>query len=161
VEAPSIFNRGSSEWGYIGRYIFEGSKPGAAAAAVWLSHKVLPLDSTGYGRIIGDTARGARRLHRRISEPDWDPVRIVHLPPPDLNIVCFAASHPSLESITAVNEFVGRIHQAMSIADAGPDAMPDYFVTRTNLRAEEYGRSIAPILSALGFSEADYVQAGG
>ena len=36
VEAPYIFHRGASEAGYIGRFIMEGSKPGAAAAAVWM-----------------------------------------------------------------------------------------------------------------------------
>src|SRR5690606_7956380 len=31
VEAPYLFHGDTSETGYIGRYIFEGSKPGAAA----------------------------------------------------------------------------------------------------------------------------------
>ncbi len=61
VEAPYLFHRGASEWGYIGRFILEGSKPGAAAASVWMSHKVLPLDARGYGRLIGETARARAR----------------------------------------------------------------------------------------------------
>src|SRR5690606_27780876 len=33
VEAPYLFHGAVNEWAYIGRYILEGSKPGAAAAA--------------------------------------------------------------------------------------------------------------------------------
>ncbi len=49
--APAGQDHGATQE-YLGRFIFEGSKPGAAAAAVWLSHKVLPLDQRGYGYLI-------------------------------------------------------------------------------------------------------------
>jgi glutamate/tyrosine decarboxylase-like PLP-dependent enzyme len=161
VEAPYLFHRGASEWGYIGRYIFEGSKPGAAAAAVWMSHKVVPLDGDGYGRMIGETARGALRLHRRLSVPGWDPFQIVPLPEPDLNIVCFAIGHPALETLEGVNDFATAVYQAMSFAGATAGHAPDYFVTKTILRAPEYGRSALPLVEALGFTEEDYLRAGG
>lgn len=38
----------------MGIYGLEGSKPGAAAAAVWLAHKAIPLTPNGYGRILGE-----------------------------------------------------------------------------------------------------------
>lgn len=38
----------------MGIYGLEGSKPGAAAAAVWMAHKTIPLDWTGYGQILGE-----------------------------------------------------------------------------------------------------------
>ena len=38
----------------MGIYGLEGSKPGAAAAAVWLSHKTIGLHSGGYGQILGE-----------------------------------------------------------------------------------------------------------
>ena len=58
VDPPYLAPAGQAkgtEQEYLGRFIFEGSKPGAAAAAVWLSHKVLPLDESGYGFLIGRT----------------------------------------------------------------------------------------------------------
>jgi glutamate/tyrosine decarboxylase-like PLP-dependent enzyme len=161
VEAPYLFHRGASEWGYIGRYIFEGSKPGAAAAAVWMSHKVLPLDARGYGRLIGDTARGALLLHRRLAAGDWEPFRLVPLPAPDLNIVCFGLAHPSLATLEEANHFVGRVYQAMSVGDRSVGRPPDYFVTKTILRCGEYGDSAVPIVEALGYSAEDYRRAGG
>jgi glutamate/tyrosine decarboxylase-like PLP-dependent enzyme len=161
VEAPYLFHRGASEWGYIGRFIFEGSKPGAAAAAVWMSHKVLPLDSTGYSRLIGETARGALLLHRRLSGGDFHPFRIVLLPPPDLNIVCFSAGHPSFGSLEEANAFVDRLYLAMSVGQGFTGPNPGYFVTKTILRSSEYGKAALPMVRSLGFEEADYVRAGG
>ncbi|HEY0151078.1 MAG TPA: pyridoxal-dependent decarboxylase [Longimicrobium sp.] len=161
VEAPYLFHRGASEWGYIGRFIFEGSKPGAAAAGVWMSHKVLPLDSSGYGRLIGETARGALLLHRRLASGDWGPFTLVPLPLPDLNIVCFAIGHPSLTTLEATNDFAGRVYGAMSVSEERSARQLDYFVTKTVLRAREYGHAADPILQALGFSREDYERAGG
>jgi glutamate/tyrosine decarboxylase-like PLP-dependent enzyme len=161
VEAPYLFHRGVSEWGYIGRFIFEGSKPGAAAAGVWMSHKVLPLDSTGYGRLIGETARGALLLQRRLTGGDWGPFRLVPLPLPDLNIVCFAIGHPSLATLEDTNEFAARVYGAMSVSPDRSARQLDYFVTKTVLRAPEYGHAADPIVEALGFTHDDYVRAGG
>lgn len=161
VEAPYLFHRGVSEWGYIGRFIFEGSKPGAAAAGVWMSHKVLPLDARGYGRLIGETARGALLLHRRLSAGDWAPFRLVLLPKPDLNIVCFAVSHPSLETLEEINAFADRVYGAMSISAGRVARELEYFVTKTVLRAAEYGHAADPLVEALGFTHDDYLRAGG
>jgi glutamate/tyrosine decarboxylase-like PLP-dependent enzyme len=161
VEAPYLFHRGASEWGYIGRFIFEGSKPGASAASVWMSHKVLPLDSRGYGKLIGETARGALMLHRRLTAGDWGRYRVVPLPAPDLNIVCFAVGHPALTSLEANNDFVSRIYQAMSVGEERAARMLDYFVTKTELRPGEYGDAAVPIVEALGFTRDDYLRAGG
>ncbi|HET7274191.1 MAG TPA: pyridoxal-dependent decarboxylase [Longimicrobiaceae bacterium] len=161
VEAPYLFHRGASEWGYIGRFIFEGSKPGAAAAGVWMSHKVLPLDATGYGRLIGETAHGARLLHRRLADGEWQPFRVVMLPVPDLNIVCFALGHTSLDTLQASNDFVDRVYGAMSAGEGRSARQLEYFVTKTVLRTGQYGRAALPLVEELGFSEADYLASGG
>jgi len=161
VEAPYLFHGGGSEASYIGRFIFEGSKPGAAAAGVWMSHKVLPLDASGYGRLIGETARGALLLHRRIDAGDWGDFSVHVLPKPDLNIVCFAIGHGELKSLEATNDFVDRVYRAMSVGEHRSARQIDYFVTKTVLRSAEYGRSALPHVRALGFTEEDYLRAGG
>lgn len=160
VDAPYLFHRGASEWGYIGRYIFEGSKPGAAAASVWLSHRVLPLDAEGYGRLIRETARGAWILHDRLSRYDWAPFRLALLPAPDINIVCFAVGHPELASLESTNDLVTRVYESMRAGGAPRGALPDYMVTKTDLRAGEYRDAALPIVRALGFGPDDYYRAG-
>lgn len=37
----------------VGTFGIEGSKPGAAAAGVYLSHSLIPADQSGYGRLLG------------------------------------------------------------------------------------------------------------
>jgi glutamate/tyrosine decarboxylase-like PLP-dependent enzyme len=160
VDAPYIFHRGVSEWGYIGRFIFEGSKPGAAAAGVWMSHKVLPLDATGYGRLICETSRGALKLYDSLQVQEWDPFRLVLLPSPDLNIVCFSLGHPALPTLESTNAFVDRVYSAMSISTES-HRRPEFFVTKTVLRCSEYGASIVPLAGDLGFDSAACDTAGG
>ncbi|HEU5209500.1 MAG TPA: pyridoxal-dependent decarboxylase [Longimicrobiales bacterium] len=161
ADAPYVFHPGAPETQYIGRFILEGSKPGAAAAGVWMSHKVLPLDASGYGLLVAESARGALVLHRRIAHGDWTPFRLVPLPQPDLNIVCFAVGHPDLATLEATNAFCDAVYAAMSVGHGRTTRELEYFVTKTVLRAGEYGASAVPIVERLGFAEADYQRAGG
>ena len=47
----------------VGVYGIEGSKPGAAAAAVYLSHAVIPADRTGYGRLLAKCMFNSKRFY--------------------------------------------------------------------------------------------------
>ena len=138
----------SAEDLFLGRFILEGSKPGAAAAAVWLSHKVLPLDERGYGYLISRTMLGARKLHRTLRESDFAPFRVIVLPEPDINIVCYVLHHPSLTTLHDVNQFNERIYGLMSLAT--PGASPGYIVTRTRFQSPMYDGAVDPILDELG-----------
>ncbi len=161
ADAPYLFHHGDSDTAYIGRFILEGSKPGAAAASVWMAHKVLPLDATGYGRLIGAAARGALVLHEALSSCDLSPFRLVPLPRPDVNIVCFAIGHPGLTAIEESNELVERVYRAMSIGSGRPLRALDYLVTKTTLQPREYAHSADPLVAALGHTHDDYIRAGG
>lgn len=56
----------------VGTYGIEGSKPGAAAASVYLSHKCIPLDRTGYGRLLGRCLFNSKRLYAALVSMDLD-----------------------------------------------------------------------------------------
>ncbi len=47
----------------VGLYGIEGSKPGAAAAATYLSHRVIRPDQSGYGRILSRCMWNAKRFY--------------------------------------------------------------------------------------------------
>jgi len=132
---------------FIGRFIFEGSKPGAAAAAVWLSHKVLPLDERGYGFLIGRTVAGARALHAALGA-DVSPFRVVRFPVPDINVVCFVTLHPSLTALAELNRFNEGVYRQLSLAR--PVGDPEYIVTRTRVTSPHYDGAIIPVLDELG-----------
>jgi glutamate/tyrosine decarboxylase-like PLP-dependent enzyme len=149
----------SAEDLFLGRFVFEGSKPGAAAAAVWLSHKVLPLDARGYGYLVERTAAGARRLHAALREVQAAPLRLVVLPEPDLNIVCFVVTHEDFTTLDQVNELNEGIYARMSLSE--PGATPKYILTRTRFQTPMYEGAIAPILDALGVGTVEGWRAGG
>jgi glutamate/tyrosine decarboxylase-like PLP-dependent enzyme len=149
----------SAEDLFLGRFVFEGSKPGAAAAAVWLSHKVLPLDATGHGTLVGRTVAGARLLHRALREVDGTPFRLVVLPDPDLNIVCFLLTHPDFQTLTEVNALNEGIYARMSLSE--PGATPDYILTRTRFQTPMYDGAIKPILDALRVGSVEAWREGG
>jgi glutamate/tyrosine decarboxylase-like PLP-dependent enzyme len=149
----------SAEDLYLGRFIFEGSKPGAAAAAVWLSHKVLPLNASGYGHLIEQTAAGARRLYDALTAADLAPFGVVLLPQPDINIICYVAYHPSLTTLASVNEFNERIYALMSLEI--PGATPEYIISRTRFQTPMYDGAIGPLLLELGVcTEDEWKRAG-
>jgi glutamate/tyrosine decarboxylase-like PLP-dependent enzyme len=78
--APVIYRGGAEPT--VGIYGVEGSKPGAAAASVYLSHKIIRPSKSGYGKIIGQALFSCRKLYARLltmSRPE-DPFVVVPLP---------------------------------------------------------------------------------
>lgn len=78
--APVVFH-GDAE-PTVGIYGVEGSKPGAAAAAVYLSHRVIRPSKSGYGKIIGQALFSCKKLYARLLcmvRPE-DPFVVVPVP---------------------------------------------------------------------------------
>ena len=63
-KAPYVF-QGEAE-PTVGIYGVEGSKPGAAPAAVYLSHRVIRPSKSGYGKIINRALYGCKKLYARL-----------------------------------------------------------------------------------------------
>src|SRR4026208_862779 len=117
-------------------------------------------------------ARRARPRPAPLPAADLSPFRVITLPLPDINIVCYLLCHPSLTTLGAVNEFNERVYARLSLARADPapehigprtpsrgaarlvrarsDQAPEYIVTRTRLRSPAYDGAIGPILDSLG-----------
>lgn len=51
--SPIVYHPGDEE-GSMGVYGVEGRKPGAAAVATWLTHRMLKIQPEGYGRLLGE-----------------------------------------------------------------------------------------------------------
>jgi glutamate/tyrosine decarboxylase-like PLP-dependent enzyme len=150
TDPPYLAVATSSEDGdqeVIGRFIFEGSKPGASAAAVWLSHKTIPLNSGGHGRIVASTLKAARDFHTLLGSSDFTPFRVIRVAEPDLNIVCFLLHHSALRTLGELNALNERIYTALS---PNPEMSAPYMITRTRLTSPAGDGAIEPILSSLG-----------
>ncbi len=64
LKAPVVLH--SKNEPSVGVYGIEGSKPGAAAASVWLAHKVIPPTEEGYGKILGQCMWTSKRMYCRL-----------------------------------------------------------------------------------------------
>jgi len=150
--------RESGDAPVIGRFIFEGSKPGASAAATWLSHKTLPLNRAGHGKIIASTMKAARELYALLGSSDFGAFRVIRLPEPDLNIVCFLLHHPSLATLSALNALNEMIYKELS---PGEEMSAPYMISRTRLTSPASDGAIGPLLSSIGKDGESYVKAIG
>lgn len=68
--SPYIFSAGDESMGVYG---VEGSKPGASAAAAWLTHSTLGLHKRGLGRLLGEAIFTSTKLYchwATMTEPD-------------------------------------------------------------------------------------------
>jgi glutamate/tyrosine decarboxylase-like PLP-dependent enzyme len=76
--APVVYHGGVDPT--VGVYGVEGSKPGAAAAAVYLSHRVVSTDQSGYGKILGRTLFNSKRLYAAlVTLPQEDDPFVIEL----------------------------------------------------------------------------------
>ncbi len=152
----------------IGVYVLEGSKPGAAAAAVWLSHTTIPLDTTGHGYLVRETVRNACELHVLLERwPELageQPVGAVVLCPPESNIVCYAfcpgGARAPLPQLNALNR---ALYRAFSLPAERRIHVYDqkFFVSRTMLTAGQYSLStVAGFLRRLGVTPSAFREHG-
>lgn len=63
--APEVYH-GSEVDSNMGIFGVEGSKPGAAAAGVYLSHRVVRPDQSGYGKILGQALFNSKRFYSAV-----------------------------------------------------------------------------------------------
>jgi glutamate/tyrosine decarboxylase-like PLP-dependent enzyme len=65
-KASEVFHEGDELDASMGVFGVEGSKPGAAAAAAYLSHRVIRPDISGYGQILGKALFNSKRFYASV-----------------------------------------------------------------------------------------------
>lgn len=126
----------------LGQYIPEGSKSGAAAAAVYVTHRVLPLDHANFGRLPAQTVRAAEAFHARAQRFASELGNIVHacVPfAPDSNLVCVALNPAGNRDVARANAFVRALHDALRCDPRQPLQVKEFFGSITTLRPEALG----------------------
>lgn len=138
----------------LGQFIPEGSKPGAAAAAVYVTHKVLPLDHAHFGRLPRATVRAAEAFHARAQRFTLELAgRVRALVPfaPDSNLVCLALNPEGNTSVAMANAFVRTLHDELRCDPHQPLQIKEFFGSMTSLRPELLGSGQTwRVLAALG-----------
>ena len=120
----------------LGQYIPEGSKSGAAAAAVYVTHKVLPLDRHHFGRLPRATIRAAEAFRiraTRFAVEEAEHVRGLVPFEPDSNLVCLALNPRSNRDLACANAFVTRLHDMLRADPRHPLQLKEFFGSVTSL----------------------------
>ncbi len=145
--AYALGGRGAKNPGelYIGKYILEGSKPGAAAAAVFLSHRVMPLDEQGYGKVLGQTIRSARSFQTRLldfAEKIKADFKLSPLFFPDTNIINYLVNPADNDRLDVMNRFAHALYRQFSIDTRSPIQTRTFLVSHTELGHDSYNPEV-------------------
>jgi glutamate/tyrosine decarboxylase-like PLP-dependent enzyme len=159
----------------IGPYILEGSKPGAAVAGVWLSHRMIPLNRDGYGEIIRASILAARELYERLVH--WDPSAKANriepafefMPltpePPDTNVVCFLVRDKAVHSLARMNQLNQWLYEQFTIESEHSQGEYSYsqpfFLSHTIIKYPAYSpRAVAGPLQRFDIDPTEYFKQG-
>ncbi|MFA5180555.1 MAG: pyridoxal-dependent decarboxylase [Syntrophales bacterium] len=162
--AAYVFEKTDDNPMLLGSYIMEGSKAGAAAAAVWMAHKVVPLNVAGYGRIIGYSIEGAYRFYRSLLAHAPLTVagrqfEVVPLARPDINIVDYAFHEKGNGSLEEMNRLNQAIYEQCSYK-TGPVYVSDFITSKTALTREEYGETPRVYVEKFGIAAREWDSLG-
>ncbi len=140
------------------QFIPEGSKPGAMAAAVYVAHRVLPLDHAHFGLIPRHTVQAAEAFRERAERFVRDMSGRIHalVPfPPDSNLVCLALNPQGNRKLSRANAFLQRLHAQLNSDPDQPIQVKQFFASTTTIRPAVVGaRDMQRILEALGIDPA-------
>ncbi len=120
----------------LGQYILEGSKPGAAAAAVHVTHRVLPLDSQGLGRLLKLTVRACEIFYDSVADIQArleGRVRLCVPFEPDSNLICLAVNPWDNASAAAMNRFARAVFAHMKVEGHRPVQVKTFIGSYTSL----------------------------
>ena len=161
--APYVFEKGVQAPDLLGAFILEGSKAGATAAGVWTAHQILPLNVTGYGKLVGTTIEAAHRFRDFLTGLSFAignrVVRAYPLNMPDFNMVDWVFKADDMTSLAEVNRLNEQMYDYASYLD-GPVYRNRFITSHTSFARDDYGDSVLPFLKQLGFDTAEWEKTG-
>lgn len=137
---------------HLGSFILEGSKPGAAASACWLAHRVVSLDADGYGAILAESFRSAHGLADLLDDRRFGGATCRVLQRPDLDVLLYAFTPGGGTTLEEVNALSERLLRTLPPTGEGPFALAS-----TRFCPEVQGKALLPFLQRLGVDPAAWV----
>lgn len=123
----------------LGKYILEGSKPGASAASVYFSNKLIPLNSDGYGGLLQDLISKTRNFYQALLLSNADGsefvenLEMVPVCSPQSNLLCFYVKPRSMTRLSDINDFNMQLIQDYFPHPTNHIQEFNYFVSKTRL----------------------------
>lgn len=148
----------------LGAYMMEGSKAGATAAAIWTNHNVVPLNITGYGKLIGHSIEGATNFYNHLSnvknyEINGHKINVFLLTNIDFNMVDFVFNYEGNTSLEKMNELNQKIYEKTSFVE-GDTYTNDLILSHTSFSNEDYGDAPLNMLKRAGIEDKDFLNNG-
>ncbi|WP_295746799.1 pyridoxal-dependent decarboxylase [uncultured Limosilactobacillus sp.] len=162
--APYVFEKKTaSAPDMLGSYIIGGSTGGATAASVWAAHRTLPLNITGYGRLIGASIETAQRFHKFLEnlsfEVNGKTVKAYPLDNPDFNMVDWTLKVEGEDSLAKTNELNEKVFNLASFFKS--DVYTNRFLTSHTIFAKDtYGDSPIKFIEKMGYTKEDWDKVG-
>ncbi len=144
----------------LGQYILEGSKPGAAAAAAWVTHRVLPLEHEHFGRLCAQTVRNCEYFFDHLEELRSvlsGQARVIMPFEPDTNLVCLAINPEGNRSLGAMNRFGRALYERLRVGTSVDMHTRAWFGSRTLVHRSALADSVADqLMQELGLDPASF-----
>ncbi|OQO70370.1 tyrosine decarboxylase [Enterococcus villorum] len=161
--ATYVFEKGADIPALLGAYILEGSKAGATAASVWAAHHVLPLNVTGYGKLMGASIEGAHRFYNFLQSLSFKvgdkEIEVHPLTYPDFNMVDYVFKEKGNDDLVAMNQLNHDVYDYSSYVK-GSIYGNEFLTSHTDFAIPDYGNSPLQFVNQLGFSDEEWQRAG-
>ncbi|WP_165005716.1 MULTISPECIES: tyrosine decarboxylase [unclassified Enterococcus] len=161
--ATYVFEKGADIPALLGAYILEGSKAGATAASVWAAHHVLPLNVTGYGKLMGASIEGAHRFYDFLNDLSFKvgdkEIEVHPLTYPDFNMVDYVFKEKGNDDLVAMNKLNHDVYDYSSYVK-GSIYGNEFLTSHTDFAIPDYGNSPLQFVNNLGFSDDEWNRAG-
>ncbi len=163
-KAAYVFDNRHAEKSFnnLGQFILEGSKPGAAAAAVYVSQQVTPLHHDAMGKIVAASIRNAEYFtdHFEAFKQKVSPYAQVIMPvEPDTNLVTLSINPINNHSMAVANRFTRAIYQFLKVNPERPVQTAEFLGSSTKLFRSNLTRAEATRLAMkLSIDSKTYVE---
>jgi hypothetical protein len=146
----------------LGKYILEGSKPGSAAAAVHVTHEVLPLHDEGFGRLLKGTLHASEAFYAKARQMREKLLDDVHLGIPfetDSHLICLALNPRGNHDLATLNRFGRRLFREMKVDPRKPVQVQQFIGSYTSLFAKTLSPKVRErLVLTLGIDPTTFVE---
>lgn len=162
-DAPYVFtgNKYDSPEPQLGQYIFEGSKPGAVAAAVSVAEEVLPFNAQGLGRLPQLTITATEHFYDRAMSlaKELAPHLQLNIPiEPDTNLICLAINLKGNVNVGRMNKLMERLYDRLKVDPSQPLQNKSFIASSTKiLKAYLSKEAASNLCQNLGLDETTLV----
>jgi len=136
----------------FGAFILEGSRPGAAAASLWLSVQTIPLTMKKHGAIIRASLLAAREMYEWLTrwgtimsdnrrDTDYEFIPLTEFQP-DINVVIFTVRKRTSSHLETMNKLTKAVYEKFAIQTELGEREYSYsqpfFISKTIIGEPEY-----------------------